>query len=180
MANYLSLFVCSSRFLSRSLFVSQHFFFSRHILTISSSCRLGSDPFWKSVVWRWRAPRASASVLSVHVVISVSVFVVTESTEAKVFLRSRKKGNPSNWLSSRFFGMPFCEAKLGIPERCLLASSPSLLRFCGLCSLCMCAKTTSKIQCVIFKNIYDACSLGPCNIVLWRLLLSESRSVALW
>ena len=35
-----------------------------------------------------------------------------------------------------------------------------------LCSLCMCSKTTSKIQCVIIKNIYEACSLAPCNIEL--------------
>ena len=63
--------------------------------------------------------------------------------------------------------MPFCEAKLGIPKRCLIASSPSLLRFCGLCSLCMCAKTTSKIQCVIIKKY------------LWGLLVSSLQYSAL-
>ena len=47
-----------------------------------------------------------------------------------------------------------------------LSPAPALR---GLCSLCMCSKTTSKIQCVIFKNIYEACSLAPSKIRLWPL-----------
>ena len=49
------------------------------------------------------------------------------------------------------------------------------------CSLCMCSKTTSKIQCVIIKNIYEACSFAPriiYNFDGW--LQEEPVTVALW
>ena len=70
-----------------------------------------------------------------------------------------------------------------------IACSPSFAAL-SLCSLCMCGKTTSKIQCVTFKNIYEASSLvfdksNPvftstyCNVIvaLWKSIRPGGKGV---